>query len=91
MLVKYFAYYRDYTGRKEERIPAPDTVGELLRLLAVRYGKNLREKLLTPDQQGLGTDAIVLVNGRNLAHLALLDTPLSDTDTVSIFPLVAGG
>ena len=91
MLVKYFAYYRDDTGRKEEQLPAPETVGELLRLLAKRYGKPLSERLLTPDGQGLGPDAIVLLNGRNIAHLSLLNTALGDADTLALFPIVAGG
>jgi len=91
MLVKYFAYYRDYTGRKDEQVPAPETVGGLLRQLAGRYGKAMSEKLLSPDGKSLGPDAIVLVNGRNISHLAQLDSPLTDTDTVSIFPIVAGG
>jgi len=91
MLVKYFAYYRNDTGRKEERLPAPETVGALLRLLVGRYGKAMGEKLLSTDGSSLGPDAIVLVNGRNIAHIGMLDTPLVDTDTVSIFPIVAGG
>jgi len=91
MLVKYFAYYRDDTGRKEERIPAPETVGALLRLLAKRYGKAMSEKLLSADGSSLGPDAIVLINGRNIAHAGMLEAPLVDTDTVSIFPIVAGG
>ena len=91
MLVKYFAYYRNDTGRKEERLPAPETVGALLRLLVSRYGKSMGEKLLSPDGLSLGPDAIVLVNGRNIAHLDMLNTPLVEADTVSIFPIVAGG
>ncbi|MDR2035674.1 MAG: MoaD family protein [Coriobacteriales bacterium] len=91
MLVKYYAYYRDHTGRKDEQLPAPGTVGDLLRLLAKRYGKKVEEGLLAPGGLDLGPDAIVLVNGRNIAHLNMLDTPLTDTDAVTIFPLVAGG
>ena len=91
MHVKYFAYYRDITGRKDEMIPAPETVGDLLGLLADRYGKDIREKLLSADGSGLGPDAIVLVNGHNIAHLGMLDAQLTDADAVSIFPIVAGG
>jgi molybdopterin synthase sulfur carrier subunit len=91
MRIKYFAYYRDITGCREEELPAPGTMGELLRLLASRYGQKMSEKLLSPDGLTLGPDAIVLVNGRNIAHLGLLEAPLVDTDLVAIFPLVAGG
>jgi len=91
MLVKYFAYYRNDTGRKEEQLLAPETVGVLLRQLARRYGKSMRVKLLSPDGESLGPDAIVLINGRNISHIDQLNSPLSDTDIVSIFPIVAGG
>jgi len=91
MHVKYFAYYRDITGRKDEDIPAPGILGDLLRSLADRYGENMRRRLLSPDRLELGPDAIVLINGRSIAHLGKLEAPLCDTDTVSIFPIVAGG
>jgi molybdopterin converting factor small subunit len=39
----------------------------------------------------IGQDAIILVNGRNITDLHGKNTPLAETDTVSIFPLVAGG
>jgi len=91
MRVKYFAYYRDITRCKDEELPAPGDVGDLLRLLGAKYGKIMYEKLLTPDGLELGPDAIILINGRNIAHLGVLDAPLRDTDTVQIFPIVAGG
>ena len=91
MRVKYFAAYRDATGRKDEDVLAPATVGTLLQGLAERYGAGVRTRLLAPGLDGLGPDAIVLVNGRNIVHLDMLETPLSEADTVSIFPIVAGG
>jgi molybdopterin synthase sulfur carrier subunit len=91
MKVKYFAYYRGYTGLRFEDLPAPKTVGDLLRSLAERYGGVLAEKLISKDGQTLGSDAIVLINGRNIAHLEFLDAPLEESDTVAIFPIVAGG
>jgi len=91
MRVKYFAYYRDITGRKEEELPAPELLGDLLRTLVEHYGAKMHEKLLSPDRLELGSDAIVLINGRNIMHLDMLDAPLKDTDTVAIFPIVAGG
>jgi molybdopterin synthase sulfur carrier subunit len=89
--VKYFAYYRDYTGRKTENVSAPSTVGDLLRSLAKKYGGTLAEKLISPDGTELGVDAIVLVNGRNIAHLGFMNAPLCESDVVTVFPIVAGG
>lgn len=90
MQVRFFATYRDITLTKSIEAPAPETVRGLLELLSVRYGKAMREKLFLPDGS-LSFDAIVLVNGRHIVHLAGLDTQLSEADVVSIFPMVAGG
>lgn len=91
MHVKYFAYYRDLTGCTQEELPAPATVGELLHTLSEHYGETVRTKLLSVSGNEIGPDAIVLINGRHIAHLGDLAAPLTNADTVSIFPLVAGG
>ena len=91
MRLKFFATYRDITRCNELDVPAPSDVWELLCLLGERYGAPIREKLFTPDGCGIGRDAIVLVNGRNVAHLGGRDTPLTEADVVCIFPMVAGG
>ena len=91
MKVKFFATYRDYTRCKEEDIPAPVDVWTLLVDISERYGQLLKAKLLTPDGSEIGCDTIVLVNGRNIHHLDGKATKLTETDVVSIFPVVAGG
>ena len=91
MKVKFFATYRDFTRCKEEDVPAPSCVKSLMNDLGERYGPDFKAKLLTPDGSEIGCDTIVLVNGRNIHHLDDKDTELNETDTVSIFPVVAGG
>jgi len=91
MKVKFFATYRDFTRRKDEDIIAPPDIWSLLQSLGERYGADLRAKLLTPDGKEIGEETIILVNGRNVVHLDGKDTALSETDVVSIFPVVAGG
>ena len=91
MRLKFFATYRDITRCNEIDIPAPSDVWSLLALLGERYGVPIREKLFTPDGGGIGQDAIVLVNGRNVAHLGGKEAPLAEADVVCIFPMVAGG
>jgi len=90
MKVKFFATYRQITRRKEEDVPAPADVMALLVNLCERYA-GFRAKLLTPDGTDVGEETIILLNGKNIYHLDGKDTPLSDTDTVSVFPVVAGG
>jgi len=91
MKVKFFATYRDITRCKEENVPAVPDIWELLIDLARRYGAKLRSELITPDGTDVGVNAIILVNGRNIAHLTGKNTPLTESDVVSIFPMVAGG
>ena len=90
MKVKFFATYREITRRKDEDIPAPDDVWELLNSLGDRY-KGFQAVLISPDGADINKDAIVLVNGRNIEHLDGKNTRLTEADTVSLFPMVAGG
>jgi len=90
MKVKYFATYRDITRCKEEYAAAPENVLALLLSLGGRYD-GFRAKLLTHDGTDVGEETIILVNGRNVSHLDGVATPLNESDTVSIFPVVAGG
>jgi len=91
MKVRFFATYRDITHVSELEMPAQESVRGLLLLLSERYGPELRNKILSPDRSALGRDAIVLVDGRHICHLNGIDTPLTESSTVAIFPLVAGG
>ena len=91
MKVKFFATYRDITLCKEEDVPATPDIWALLICLAGRYGAALKAELISPDGTDVGMNAIVLVNGQNILHLKGKNTPLTDADVVSIFPLVAGG
>jgi molybdopterin synthase sulfur carrier subunit len=89
MVIKYFAFIRDYTGSKEINFDSCPTLRELLYKLCDKYGKRFSEKIFTGDR--LSDDIIILVNGRHIDHLQGLDTSLLENDEISIFPKVAGG
>ena len=91
MKLKFFATYRDITKCKEIDIPAPADVWTLLVNLGETYGAPFRKEAFTPDGSDISEEVIILVNGRNIYYLDEKNTPLTDTDTVSIFPQVAGG
>jgi molybdopterin synthase sulfur carrier subunit len=91
MRVRLFANYRAITGQKAIDLPAPVDMLALLTQLSEQYGAELRRWLLSPDGSEKGEDAIVLVNGRHIEHLQGVQTPLTEQDVVSLFPLVAGG
>jgi molybdopterin synthase sulfur carrier subunit len=90
MTVKYFATYREFTRKKEEDIPLPHDIWALLQSLGERY-RGFGAKLFSADGTEVGEDTIILVNGRNIAHLEGKNTLLAESDVVSIFPVVAGG
>jgi len=90
MKVKFFATFRDITRCKDEDVPAPADIWELLQGLCLRY-RGFREKLIAPDGSEINVDTIILVNGRNICHLSGKSTPLTEADVVSVFPVVAGG
>ena len=93
MTVKFFAYLREpkYAGCKEMTCPAPETVYHLGEALSEQFGAPFRGEFFSPDGAELGERVIVMVNGRRIEFLQGLDTPLTDRDTVQIFPVVAGG
>ncbi len=94
MTVKYFAYYRDpdFAGCKEmEWTEHADTVIGLCCQIADRFGEKFRKELITPDGSSICDRSIVMVNGRRIDFIGGPAAPLKDTDTVLVFPVVAGG
>ncbi len=94
MIVKFFAFFRDegFAGCKEMQWPEKaGTVYELCHQIAGRFGPAFRDELLTPDGNELSDRSFVLVNGRRIEFLDGIHTALKETDTVYVFPVVAGG
>ena len=79
VVVRYFAGYRDITGRAEERIEIEDeaTVGALWELLVAQYPRlgGYSGRLLYAINQEFGTR----------------ETQLHDGDEVALVPPVSGG
>ena len=77
ILIKYYAKYRDSTGKREEILEVDEmNVRELLGFLRNRY----------PKLSGDKTSLIALNN-----RFGKEEVQLSDGDTVSVFPPVSGG
>ena len=91
IIVKFFANFREATGKAQESIEGAKNVASLLDVLVRRFGEKLTEHLYYSGTRELRKTVNILVNGRGLNLPHELDTPLKDGDVVAIFPPVAGG
>jgi sulfur-carrier protein len=80
---------RSYTGGAKAVEGAGDTVAELLADLDARHS-GLKARLIT-DEGALHRFVNIYVNDEDVRFLGSLDAKLSDGDTVTILPAVAGG
>jgi molybdopterin converting factor small subunit len=79
---------RTYTGGEKTVEGSGATLAELLADIEGRH-TGLRERLV--DQAGLRRFVNVYVNDEDVRFLGGLQTPVSDGDTVTVLPAVAGG
>lgn len=92
MEIKYFAYIRDYAKEKQTTWEAPaDDLADLLKQLSDRYGSKFREAVFDETLTELNPLIVIIINGRHVTHLDGIHTKLAKSDTISIFPVVAGG
>lgn len=93
MVVQFFAYYRnkDFAGTKEITMEPVKDLKELGEVLSERYGEKFRGEYFDAAGEEIGERTFVLVNGRRSEFLNGIHTELKDSDTVLIFPVVAGG
>lgn len=80
--VKFFATLINFTGKKQMELTGINNVKELLDKL---------EDVFPGFKKEIEQGFLILVNGRNIEHLQTLETPLEETDTISIFPPLGGG
>jgi MoaD family protein len=65
------------------------TVGEVFEDL-IRQHPALRDQLLTPDGE-IHRHLNIFLNDDDIRYLGKLDAKISDTDTLTLMPAVAGG
>lgn len=90
LTLRFFATFREAVGRKtvESEFEDAATVGDVLAELESEYD-GLAGSLL--EDGDLAPMINVLLDGREVLHIDGVETRLSDGDTLSIFPPVAGG
>jgi molybdopterin converting factor small subunit len=80
---------RPYTDKKEAVEATGATIGELLADLTTTYS-GLKAHLYN-DQDKLRSFVNIYINDEDIRYLQKDQTPVSENDTVSIIPSVAGG
>jgi molybdopterin converting factor small subunit len=80
---------RSYTGGQKVVQGSGDTLGALLDDLDAKHN-GLKGRLLTPEG-GLHRFVNVYVNDEDVRFLGALDAKLTDGDSITILPAVAGG
>ena len=81
--------FRKFTDNQASVELEPGTLTDLVDQLEQRF-PGMRDQLLTEDGQ-LHRFVNVYVNDEDARYLEKLDTKVSDGDTVSLLPSVAGG
>jgi molybdopterin converting factor small subunit len=81
--------FRKFTGGEATVSASPGTLAGLIRELDQKY-PGLREQLLA-DQDRLHRFVNVYVNDEDARYLDKLETRVTEGDTVSLLPSVAGG
>jgi len=89
--VRFFANFRDATGRDWVVVEKAADVASLLDELSKKFGENLTKLLFSSGTRELRKDMTILVNGKPIRLLEGVNTPLKDEDVIAIFPPVAGG
>lgn len=81
--------FRKFTGNESVVSVEGSTIGELLEQIEARY-PGFKEQIMSEDGQ-LHRFVNVYVNDEDARYLDKLDTKVSEGDTVSLLPSVAGG
>ncbi len=91
MLIKVYATLRELMGQNRVTVPLAGTatVGAVLETL-VDGCPALGKKLWDADGKLTGF-VTVMLNGRSIEYLHGLATPVTDTDSIALFPPVGGG
>jgi len=90
---KFFASVREITGKKEELVELKDdaTVGELLKILAEKYGKKFKEYVFDEKTNSPRNSLQFLMDGRSVTTMNGLQTKLYEGCQFAIIPPVGGG
>ncbi|PTD94803.1 molybdopterin synthase sulfur carrier subunit [archaeon SCG-AAA382B04] len=88
--IKYFANFREITGKSEEQmeIQKNSTIKNVLDKVIEEH-PDLEQEIFEDNE--LSDYVNILVDRRNILDRNGLDTKISSNDTIAIFPPISGG
>ena len=92
--VDYLGSIKQTLGLKQaEKVELKNesSVGDLLSVLAEKYGDPFKKAVYEPKDPDLKAHYIVSINGFLLNQLSGIETKLKDEDRVILMPVVTGG
>jgi len=92
--VRYFTTLRELAGSSEEELEIEDggDLGDLIREIALKYGKEARDYLYIKGRgEEVDPSVYFLINGISARMLSGLNTQLKHGDIVAIIPPIGGG
>ena len=91
--IKYLGQISAVLNKREEEIDVSSktTVYDLLKKLAIRYGKVFEGEIFEEEGKTVREGLIVTVNGRAIGQLQGAKTMLNVKDSVTLLPLFTGG
>jgi molybdopterin synthase sulfur carrier subunit len=88
--VKFFANFREVTGKGKIAISGVSNIKQLLNELVREFGQEFSD--LIYESSGKLRDSVnILINGRAIGFIGGIDAELKDGDTIAIFPPISGG
>jgi MoaD family protein len=93
--IKFFATFREITGKREEKMEIDQketTILDILDRLSNEYGKSFKDFVFeSSKRKSLRSQISVMVDGQSIMNLEKLRTRIKDGDTIAILPPISGG
>jgi molybdopterin converting factor small subunit len=91
--VTFLGVLRKFSGRERVlvKIEKPATVRKAIEKLTEAFSPEFKRSLIDPELQDPRTNALILVNGKEISVLRGLETEVEDDDEIVLVPVSHGG